>query len=69
MEREMSLRSRVVGALAGLAVSTVLAAGCGSRWRLWFVTKDNIPSTTENYPYVSDFQAQYEKLWKPQLSG
>ncbi|MBN9621078.1 MAG: sugar ABC transporter substrate-binding protein [Actinobacteria bacterium] len=29
----------------------------------WFVTKDNLPSTTENFPYVADYRAQYEKLW------
>lgn len=29
----------------------------------WFVTKDNLPSTTENFPYVEDYQEQYEKLW------
>jgi ribose transport system substrate-binding protein len=30
----------------------------------WFVTADNLPSTTENFPYVADYQAEYEKLWK-----
>lgn len=29
----------------------------------WFVTKDNLPSTTENFPYVVSYRAQYEKLW------
>lgn len=30
----------------------------------WFVTKDNLPSATDNFPYVADYQAEYEKLWK-----
>jgi ribose transport system substrate-binding protein len=29
----------------------------------WFVTKDNLPSATENFPYVADYQEQYAKLW------
>jgi len=29
----------------------------------WFVTKDNLPSTTDNFPYVADYKAEYEKLW------
>lgn len=29
----------------------------------WFVTKDNLPSTTDNFPYVADYRAQYQKLW------
>jgi len=32
----------------------------------WFVTKDNLPSTTENFPYIADYQAQYLKLWNVQ---
>lgn len=30
----------------------------------WFVTKDNLPSATENFPYVAAYKTQYEKLWK-----
>ncbi|WP_029138037.1 sugar ABC transporter substrate-binding protein [Nakamurella lactea] len=30
---------------------------------VWVFTKDNIPSTTEYFPYVADFEAQYKKLW------
>jgi len=30
---------------------------------LFVFTKDNIPSTTEYFPYVEDFDAQYKALW------
>jgi ribose transport system substrate-binding protein len=30
----------------------------------WFVTKANLPSATELFPYIADYKAQYEKLWK-----
>lgn len=29
----------------------------------WVVTKDTIPSTTDEFPTVEDYQAQYERLW------
>jgi ribose transport system substrate-binding protein len=29
----------------------------------WVVTKDTIPSTTDEFPTVEDYRAQYERLW------
>jgi ribose transport system substrate-binding protein len=29
----------------------------------WIITADNVPSTTEDYPLVADYQAQYKALW------
>jgi ribose transport system substrate-binding protein len=29
----------------------------------WIITKDTVPSTTEFYPLVEDYQAQYKALW------
>lgn len=29
----------------------------------WLVTADNLPTTTEPFPLVEDYQAQYRKLW------
>lgn len=29
----------------------------------WIITKDAVPSTTEYYPLVADYQAQYKALW------
>lgn len=29
----------------------------------WFITKDNVPSTTEDYPLVEDYKEQYKALW------
>lgn len=29
----------------------------------WIITKGQVPSTTENYPLVEDYQAQYKALW------
>lgn len=29
----------------------------------WIITKGNVPSTTEDYPLVENYQAQYKKLW------
>lgn len=29
----------------------------------WFITKENVPSTTEDYPLVEDYKEQYKKLW------
>lgn len=29
----------------------------------WFITKDNVPSTTQDYPLVEDYKEQFKKLW------
>lgn len=29
----------------------------------WIITAGNVPSTTEEYPLVADYQAQYKTLW------
>ncbi len=29
----------------------------------WVVTKETIPSTTDEFPTVEDYRAQYERLW------
>lgn len=29
----------------------------------WVVTKDTIPSTTDEFPTVEDYRAQYERIW------
>lgn len=29
----------------------------------WFITADNVPSTTEPFPLVADYQDQYRALW------
>lgn len=29
----------------------------------WVMTKDSLPSTTEGFPLVEDYEAQYKKLW------
>jgi ribose transport system substrate-binding protein len=30
---------------------------------VWLLTGDNVPSTTEGFPLVADYQAQYKALW------
>lgn len=29
----------------------------------WFITAETVPSTTEDYPMVEDYQAQFKELW------
>lgn len=29
----------------------------------WTITKDGLPSTTDDFPLVEDYEAQYEQLW------
>jgi hypothetical protein len=54
---------RSVDYLARLWSGSAVSANTSAPLPMWYVTKENLPSTTENFPYVADYQAEYEKLW------
>jgi ribose transport system substrate-binding protein len=58
---EMMWRS--VDYLARLFTNSSVTPNTSATLPMWYVNKSNLPSTTENFPYVADYQAQYKKLW------
>lgn len=58
---EMMWRS--IDYLARMWTNTPVTQNTSAALPMWYVVKDNLPSTTENFPYVADYQAQYAKLW------